>query len=84
MTDSQCWKKCETVKNGQKLHQKCEFVTNFQKSLEEKDQNINLNDKFPLKIANLSLQKQNFPGIRFTNSAFSMHAYSQIGIFVLI
>ena len=31
---------------------------------------INLNDKFPLKIAKISLQKHNFPGMRFPNSTF--------------
>ena len=42
--------------------------------LEEKDQNIHLNDEFPLKIASISLQKQNFLGMRFPNSRiFSMH-----------
>ena len=53
-----------------KLRQKSEFFTHFQKSLEEKDLNIHLNDKFPLKLANIPLQKQNFPGMRFPNSAF--------------
>ena len=39
--------------------------------LEEKDQNIHLNYKFsPFKIANTSLQKQNFPGMRLPNSTF--------------
>ena len=39
--------------------------------LEEKDKNIHLlNDRFTLKIAKISLQKQNFPGMRFLNSAF--------------
>ena len=46
------------VKN---FSQKSKFVTNFQKFLKEKDQNIHLNDKFALKITNISLQKQNFP-----------------------
>ena len=46
------------------------------KFLEEKDQNIHLNEKFPLKIANLSLQKKkyikekNIPGMRLPNSTF--------------
>ena len=45
--------------------------TNFQNFLEEKYQNIHLNDKIPLKIANnISLQKLNFPVMRFPNSAF--------------
>ena len=44
------------------------FFTHFQIFLPEKDTNIHLNDKFPLKIAKISLQKQNFPGIRFPNS----------------
>ena len=55
---------------GQKLRQKCDIFTNFQRFLEEKDQIIHLNDKFPLKITNISLQKQNFPGMRFPNSTF--------------
>ena len=46
--------------------QKCDFFTNFHNYLEEKD----LNDKFPFRIANISLQKQNFPGTRFPMSAF--------------
>ena len=33
------------------------------KNFEEKYQNNHLNDTFSLKIANISLQKQNFPGI---------------------
>ena len=51
------------------------FFTNFQKFLEEKNQNIHLNDEFPLKIANISLQKQNFPGMRFPNPHF-FHAWT--------
>ena len=57
---------------GQKLHQKFEFFTNFQKCLEEKDQNIHLNDKFPLKIANIP--KAKFPGNEIPIfRIFSMH-----------
>ena len=41
-----------------------------QKLLQEKDRNIQLHDIFPLKIANISPQKQNFPGKRFPNSTF--------------
>ena len=59
-----------SLEYGQKLRQNCEFFTHFQKFLEEKDQNIHLNDKFPLKIANTSLQKLNFRIMRFPNSAF--------------
>ena len=53
-------KKCEiSLEYGQTSHQKCDiFFTNFQTFLEEKYQNIHLNDKFALKIANISLQKQ--------------------------
>ena len=46
------------------------FFTNFQIFLEEKDQNIHLNDIFPLKIAKMSLQNHNFPGMRFPNFTF--------------
>ena len=65
-------KKCETsLEYGQRLHQNGEFCTHFQEILEEKDPNIHLNDKFSLKIANISLQKQNFPEMRCPN--LSMH-----------
>ena len=72
----QGWKKCETsLEYSQKLHQKCEFFTNFQKCLEEKYQNIYLNGKSHFKIANISLQKHIFPGMRLPNSTFfSLHA----------
>ena len=46
------------------------FFTNFQNFLEEKDQNIYRNGKFHFKIANISLQKLNFPGMRLPNSTF--------------
>ena len=46
------------------------FFRNFQQFSEEKNQNIHINDKFPLKIANTSLQKKNFPGMRLPNSTF--------------
>ena len=36
----------------------------------ENDINNHLNDQFTLKIANISLQKQNFLGMRFPNSTF--------------
>ena len=36
------------------------IMTHFQKCLEEKDRNIHLNDKFPLKMAKIILQKQYF------------------------
>ena len=42
----------------------------FQNVLREKDRNIHLNNTFPLKIARISLQKQNFQGMRFPNSTF--------------
>ena len=74
-------KKCKiSLEYGQKLHQKCEFFTNFQNFFEEKDQNIHLNDEFPLKIADISLQNRNVPGMRLTNSAFLFHAwFSKLG-----
>ena len=36
----------------------------------ENDRNSHLNGKFPLKIAKISLQKQNFLGIKFPHSTF--------------
>ena len=45
------------------------YFANFRHfCIKEKDQNIPY--KFPLKIANISLQKQNFPGMRLPNSTF--------------
>ena len=48
------------------------FSSSFNKFLEEKDQNMHLNDTFPLKIAKISLQKLNFLGVRLPNSTFCM------------
>ena len=69
------WKKMQNVLGIlSKIASKCNFFTNFQNFLEEIDQNIHLNDEFPLKIAKISLQKLNFLGMRFPNSTFfSMH-----------
>ena len=53
-----------SLEYGQKWHQNSELFTNFQNFLEEKDQNIHLNDKCPFQIANIPLQKQNFPVMR--------------------
>ena len=56
---NQGWKKGEiSLEYGQKLRQKCEFFTIFQHFFEEKDQNVHLNDKFPLKISNFSLKSK--------------------------
>ena len=46
---------------GHKLCQKWDL-------LYEKDRNIHLNDQFPLKIAKIFMQKQNFPGMSVPNS----------------
>ena len=57
----QGWKKCKiSLDYGQQFHQKCDSFTNYQNFWYEKDQNIHLTDKFPLKIAKMSLQKQNY------------------------
>ena len=55
-------KSCKiSLEYGQKLHQKCDFFYKFSECLEEKDQNVHLSDKFPLKIANISLEKRRLP-----------------------
>ena len=45
-------------------------IAKFQDCLYEEDQNIHLNAKFPITIANISLEKQNILGMRLPNSTF--------------
>ena len=75
VTKKQSWKaKLEKMKKSPGIWS--QFSPNFQKYLSEKDRNINLDNEFPFKIANISLQEHNFPGMRFPNSTFfSMHGY---------
>ena len=57
----QGWKKC-TFPGNMVTNKFSDFFTR------KTHQNIHLNDKFPLKIAKISLQKQNFPGMKLPNS----------------
>ena len=51
-----------------KIASKMYFFYKFSEFFVRKRPNIHLNDEFPLKIANISLQKLNLLGMRFPNS----------------
>ena len=66
------WTRLETnAKFPWKVVKNVNYFTNFQIFLWQKDRNIHLRDKFPLKIAKIFLQKQDFfLGMRLPNSTF--------------